>query len=146
MPRHITVRGVDEYSYHRLSARALVDDPDFVVEKLYNFQSRVELHQRLSRRHVHSVDWPIPPRCGVLDLSIHLYLDRCLTGYRFIGYLRSPSMLLNDNHEIDQLEKTEREEQRYLQYHDMYRTFLNVGLILLALDLLLNYTLLRKLP
>ncbi len=48
--------------------------------------------------------------------------------------------------EIDLLEKTEREEQRYLQYHDMYRTFLTIGLILLALDLLLNYTLLRKLP
>jgi Ca-activated chloride channel family protein len=48
--------------------------------------------------------------------------------------------------EIDLLEKTEREEQRYLQYHDMYRTFLTIGLILLALDLVLNYTLLRKLP
>jgi Ca-activated chloride channel family protein len=48
--------------------------------------------------------------------------------------------------EIDQLEKTEREEQRYLQYHDMFQTFLAVGLALLALDLVLNYTLLRKLP
>ena len=48
--------------------------------------------------------------------------------------------------EIDLLEKTEREEQRYLQYHDMFHTFLIIGLILLALDLVLNYTLLRKLP
>ena len=48
--------------------------------------------------------------------------------------------------EIDLLEKTEREEQRYLQYHDMFHTFLTIGLILLALDLVLNYTLLRKLP
>ena len=48
--------------------------------------------------------------------------------------------------EIDQLEKTEREEQRYLQYHDMFHSFLAVGLALLALDLVLNYTLFRKLP
>ena len=48
--------------------------------------------------------------------------------------------------EIDQLEKTEREEQRYLQYHDLFRTFLGIALGLLVLDLILNYTLLRKLP
>tara|TARA_Y100000588_G_scaffold18343_1_gene18900 strand:+ start:797 stop:1801 length:1005 start_codon:yes stop_codon:yes gene_type:complete len=48
--------------------------------------------------------------------------------------------------EIDLLEKTERVEQRYLQYHDFFRTFLTIGLCLLALDLLLNYTLLRRLP
>ncbi|MDP6905069.1 MAG: VWA domain-containing protein [Verrucomicrobiota bacterium] len=48
--------------------------------------------------------------------------------------------------EIDQLEKTEREEQRYLQYHDLFRTFLGISLGLLVLDLILNYTLLRRLP
>ena len=48
--------------------------------------------------------------------------------------------------EIDLLEKTEREEQRFLQYHDLFRTFLGVALALLVLDLVLNYTLLRKLP
>ena len=48
--------------------------------------------------------------------------------------------------DIDQLEKTEREEQRYLQYHDLFRTFLVIALGLLVLDLILNYTLLRKLP
>ena len=48
--------------------------------------------------------------------------------------------------EIDLLEKTERVEQRYLQYHDSFRTFLVIGLCLLVLDLFLNYTLLRRLP
>jgi len=63
-------------------------------------------------------------------------------------YFRAESSdaLRNVYKEIDLLEKTEREEHRYLQYHDMYRTFLTAGLILLALDLVLNYTLLRKLP
>ena len=42
--------------------------------------------------------------------------------------------------EIDQLEKTEREEQRYLQYHDLFRTFLGISMGLLVLDLILNYT------
>ena len=58
---------------------------------------------------------------------------------------RSPTKLAV-NREIDQLEKTEREEQRYLQYHDMFHSFLAIGLALLALDLVLNYTLFRKLP
>ena len=39
-----------------------------------------------------------------------------------------------------------QEEQRYLQYHDMFHSFLAVGLALLALDLVLNYTIFRKLP
>ena len=48
--------------------------------------------------------------------------------------------------EIDLLEKTEREEQRFLQYHDLFRAFLGVALALLVLDLVLNYTVFRRLP
>ena len=48
--------------------------------------------------------------------------------------------------EIDQLEKTEREEQRFLRYHDLFGWFVGTGLVLLLLELVLAQTLLRKLP
>ena len=49
-------------------------------------------------------------------------------------------------HEIDQLEKTDREEQRFLRYHDLFGWFVGAGLGLLMLELILSQTWLRKLP
>ncbi|MDC0050165.1 VWA domain-containing protein [Verrucomicrobia bacterium] len=67
------------------------------------------------------------------------------TGGKFF-YAESTEALRAVYNEIDQLEKTEREEQRFLRYHDLFGWFVGTGLMLLLLELVLAQTLLRKLP
>ncbi len=49
-------------------------------------------------------------------------------------------------HEIDQLETTPIEEKKYYQREELFHLFLIPGLILLFLEIILNNTLLRKIP
>ncbi len=48
--------------------------------------------------------------------------------------------------EIDQLETTPIEEQGYVEYKELFHLFLIPGLILLLLEIILNNTLLRRIP
>jgi Ca-activated chloride channel family protein len=48
--------------------------------------------------------------------------------------------------EIDKLEKTPIEEKGYLEYKELFSTFLISGLGLLFLEIILNNTILRKIP
>jgi len=67
------------------------------------------------------------------------------TGGKFF-YAESTEALRAVYHEIDQLEKTERDEQRFLRYHDLFGWFVGTGLALLISELVLGQTWLRKLP
>ena len=48
--------------------------------------------------------------------------------------------------EIDKLEKTPMQEKGYLQYNELFPLFLNPGLLLLFLEIILTNTVLRKVP
>jgi len=48
--------------------------------------------------------------------------------------------------EIDKLEKTEAEIQKYTEYEELFPWFVSVGFGLLTLELLLNHTIWRRLP
>jgi Ca-activated chloride channel family protein len=48
--------------------------------------------------------------------------------------------------EIDQLEKTEAEVQKFTQYEELFPWFLSAGFALLLLELLLQHTVWRRLP
>ena len=48
--------------------------------------------------------------------------------------------------EIDSLEKTVIEEKGYLEYNELFSTFLILSLVILLLDIILSNTFLRKLP
>ena len=48
--------------------------------------------------------------------------------------------------EIDQLEKTEIEESGYIEYKELFHLFLIPGLLLILLEVILNNTVLRRIP
>ena len=58
----------------------------------------------------------------------------------------STDTLINIYDEIDQLEKTEIEMKKYLEYTELFPWFVLPGLTLLLLEILLAHTIWRKLP
>lgn len=84
-----------------------------------------------------------PVRIDIDDEILKKIADK--TGARYYRATDTES-LREVYQEIDKLEKTPIEERGYIRYDELFSSFLIPGLVLLLLEVLLNNTVLRRIP
>lgn len=83
------------------------------------------------------------PQDEVDEETLKMIADK--TGAKF--YFADDGEKLKDIYEkIDKLEKTKIEDFSYLEYNELYRNFVVIGLIFLALEIILVNTFFRRIP
>lgn len=84
-----------------------------------------------------------PNRPGAEDQALRALAERTGGIYRIATNTES---LVQIYQEIDALEKSEIQSLRYLDYRELFPPFALAGLLLIALELLLSSTILRRVP